>query len=143
MKFLLCLLICLIFCVNKLNAYCIYNHLDENAGTFWVRQQPLNADWNYFARFFREALAPGEKACCPYDVKSCVKPQTKEDIIFLTLRRTTGIMEYPPVVVNVPGGGWISMKGNDQPYEFTILVYNADGSPFDFEYKVDHQAGYL
>ncbi|KAI9248143.1 hypothetical protein EDC94DRAFT_684791 [Helicostylum pulchrum] len=94
-------------------------------------------------RFFREALAPGEKACCPYDVKSCVKPQTKEDIIFLTFRRTTGIMEYPPVVVNVPGGGWISMKGNDQPYEFTILVYNADGSPFDFEYKVDHQAGYL
>ncbi|KAG2231092.1 hypothetical protein BDF21DRAFT_393532 [Thamnidium elegans] len=143
MKFTLSLFICLIFAVKKLNAYCIYNKLDPGAGTFWVRQQPFNAGLNYLSRFYREALAPGESACCPYDVKSCVKPQTREDIIYLTLRRTTGIVEYPPVVVSVPGGGWVSMRGNEAPYEFNINVYNADGTPFDFEYRVDFQAGYL
>lgn len=35
------------------------------------------------------------------------------------------------------------MKGNNESYEFTIFVNNAGGSPFDFEYKVTFQAGYI
>lgn len=35
------------------------------------------------------------------------------------------------------------MKDNNESYEFTTFVYNANGSPFYFEYKVDLQAGYL
>lgn len=47
------------------------------------------------------------------------------------------------MVINCPGGGWIVMAGGNHPVEATINVFNADGTPFDYTYKVDHQAGYL
>lgn len=46
------------------------------------------------------------------------------------------------MVINVPGGGWIVLGGGAEAVQATIDVYNPDGTPFNYEYRVDHQAGY-
>ncbi|KAI7890683.1 uncharacterized protein EV154DRAFT_564108 [Mucor mucedo] len=133
----------LIMMATCLEAYCIYNDLPEGGGTFWIRQQPDNAGGLYTSRFSREALGPGDKACCPYTTSDCVKSTNKEDIVSFTFRRTSPGLEYPPVVINCPGGGWITMGGGNDPVLATIDVFNPDGTPYNFQYRVDHQAGYL
>jgi hypothetical protein len=49
-------------------------------------------------------------------------------------------MEFPSMV-NVPAGGYIDLGGGIHPAEATIDVFNPDGSPFNYEYKVDQQVG--
>lgn len=46
------------------------------------------------------------------------------------------------MIVSLPGGGWIELAGGKTPETATINVFNADGSPYDYTYKVDFQAGY-
>lgn len=36
---------------------------------------------DFYRRFKREDLKPGESACCPYTVYDCVKSGNKEDIV--------------------------------------------------------------
>lgn len=61
---------------------------------------------------------------------------------FLQIRRTSGSFEYPPILVNVPAGGYIDLGGGDTPEEATIDVFDSNNQPFNYQWKTDHQAGY-
>ncbi|KAI9347084.1 hypothetical protein BD770DRAFT_413638 [Pilaira anomala] len=145
MKFIIVTFIGYLFLTVKLlDAFCIYNNLNPEEATFWIRQEPDNAGWNYFSRFKRTDLAPGESACCPYNNSDCVRPQTKDAILHLVIRRKRwGEVETEKgIVISFPGGGSVTFSsGTDSPFKFLINVYNADGSPFDYDYRFDEQAG--
>ncbi|EPB87412.1 hypothetical protein HMPREF1544_05838 [Mucor circinelloides 1006PhL] len=130
----------------EVHAYCVYNNVrnpdDKHKTTYWLRQQPYNAGPNYFSRFSQGALGSGEKACCSYTNSDCVRSTNKDDELYMVARRTTGSQEYPPVVISLPAGGWIEFGGDAGPETQTLHVFNPDGTPYDYKYRTDPQAGY-
>ncbi|KAL9536987.1 hypothetical protein MBANPS3_012188 [Mucor bainieri] len=132
--------------VMEMHAYCVYNNVKnpdgEHKTTYWLRQQPHNAGPNYFSRFFQKALGSGEKACCSYADSDCVRSTNKDDELYMVVRRTTGSIEFPTVVISLPAGGWIEFGGGARADTETLHVFSSDGSPYDYKYRTDPQAGY-
>ncbi|KAI7904842.1 uncharacterized protein BX663DRAFT_503761 [Cokeromyces recurvatus] len=128
------------------NAFCIYNNIEKGAdGTvtkYWLRQQPYNAGPNYFSRFANYNLANGEKTCCAYTNTDCCRSGKIDDELYMVAARTTGTMTFPPLVISFPSGGSIVFNGDANPATEKIKVYNPDGSPYGFKFRVDDQAGY-
>ncbi|KAI8641221.1 hypothetical protein BD408DRAFT_433551 [Parasitella parasitica] len=131
--------------IIQVDAFCVYNKVEQPPGTpettFQLRQEPLHAGFNYFARFFRKKLEFGGKACCPFASGDCVKSKTSNEILYMAVTRTTGILEYGTVRISFPAGGWIEFHGDEKPENYEIKVFNANGSPFKYEWKHNFMAG--
>jgi hypothetical protein len=63
-------------------------------------------------------------------------------VINLQVQRKTYRTSYPPMVISLPSGGWVEFAGGMGPESQIINVHNADGSPYNFTTKIDHQAGF-
>ncbi|KAI8327112.1 hypothetical protein EDC96DRAFT_451172 [Choanephora cucurbitarum] len=133
------ILITIFLLAMPVHSYCIYNKVQAEGVNYRIRQTPGNAGLNYFARFSRSELKPGESACCPWTVKDCVKSGGQNDVVTVAYRCMQGGMIGKPSVVDVPGGGWIEIHG-DWRHEL-VKSFNPDGSPFEGNPRVDLQAG--
>ncbi|KAI7898315.1 uncharacterized protein BX663DRAFT_582176 [Cokeromyces recurvatus] len=133
MKIICTLLLILSSYILTIRAFCIYN--DTKDITLAVRQEPFNSGSNYFSRFKREALQPGESACCPYTNTDCSKNANKEDIIFLDIMAIFygRHQDAETFITNLPSGGWIEIHGQG-PYPVEIRVFKHDGTRFEHEY---------
>ncbi|KAI8979566.1 hypothetical protein BDF20DRAFT_835570 [Mycotypha africana] len=134
------------FFASSTFAFCIYNNIgdgpDGRKTYLWVRQAPLNAGPNYFKRFANYHLNQGEKACCAYTNPDCVRSQNKDEEIQLVVRKWYGKADYDPLVISMPGGGWINFQGSGYLSNHFFEVFNPDGTPYPLKYRVDNQAGY-
>ncbi|KAI8047523.1 uncharacterized protein B0P05DRAFT_642281 [Gilbertella persicaria] len=139
MKFFGLISITVISFIMPVYSYCVYMMVDIPEMGYKIRQTPMNAGLNYFARFARSDLKSGEKACCPYTNSDCVRSGGQNDKVQIAYRRHyNGLQEFPSVV-DVPGGGWVEIHG-DADHEL-ILSFNPDGTSYDGNPRVDLQAG--
>ncbi|KAI8366517.1 hypothetical protein BD560DRAFT_424880 [Blakeslea trispora] len=123
----------------SVQSYCVYNMVEAEGVNYRIRQTQNNAGSNYYARFSRDELKPGESACCPWTSKDCVKSGGQLDLVTVSYRcMQEGIIGHPSVI-DVPGGGWIEIHG-DWTHELA-KAFNPDGTPFDGNPRVDMQAG--